>query len=82
MVPRVVAVVHIAGDFEAGLRMSGDVLADVFEQRAAAHQQQAIAADHLESEGAEHSRQKKIAATAIALPTTITRMGTRRLALT
>ena len=48
-----VAVVHIAGDFEAGLRMIGDVLADVFEQRAAAHQQQAIAAHHLKGEGAE-----------------------------
>jgi hypothetical protein len=51
---RLVAVVHISGDFEAGLGMIGDVPADVFEQRAAAHQEQAIAADHLERESAKH----------------------------
>ena len=48
-----VPVVQIAGDLEAALRVIGDVLADVFEQRAAAHQQQAIAAHHLKGEGAE-----------------------------
>ena len=42
-----VPVVQIAGDLQAGLGMFGDVLADVFEQRAAADQQQAIAAHHL-----------------------------------
>ena len=49
-----VAVDHIAGDFEAGLRMFGDIPADVFEQRAAAHQQQAIPADYLQRESAKH----------------------------
>ena len=34
--------------------MIGDVLADVFEQRAAAYQQQAIPAHYLKREGAEH----------------------------
>ena len=33
-----VPVVQVAGDLEAALRMFGDVLADVFEQRAAADQ--------------------------------------------
>ena len=48
-----VPVVQIAGDFEAALRVIRDELADVFEQRAAAHQQDTIAAHHLKGEGAE-----------------------------
>ena len=48
-----VHVVHIAGDLQAGLGAIGDVLADVLQQRAAAHQQQAIAAHQLKREGAE-----------------------------
>ena len=45
-----VAVVEIAGDLQADFGVIGDVLADVFEQGAAAYQQQAIAAHHLKGE--------------------------------
>src|ERR1019366_9044422 len=37
-------VIQIAGDLQAAFGVIGDVLADVFEQRTAAHQQEAIAA--------------------------------------